>query len=127
MTPQGHRKLELIQSERIDWSPTRKYCKALLSFFESAIHLYDEVTGKTMNRGGDYDLEVPVIYYFTGPVKLIENKRKNRCLMNILILYRYSYNGMELENAQNLLSPKFFAKCRRTFRISKTNLFSMTL
>ena len=35
-----------------------KYCKAFLPFFESTI----DVNG--------YGLEVPVIYYFTGPVKL---------------------------------------------------------
>ena len=31
-----------------------------------------KVTSKRMNRGGGYSLEVPVIYYFTGPVKLID-------------------------------------------------------
>ena len=31
-----------------------------------------EVTGKRVNRGGGYGLEVPVIYYFTGPGKLID-------------------------------------------------------
>ena len=30
-----------------------------------------EVTGKRVNRGGGYGLEVPVIYYFTGPEKLV--------------------------------------------------------
>ena len=36
-----------------------------------------EVTGKRVNRGGGYGLEVPVIYYFTGPGKLIDWAKKN--------------------------------------------------
>ena len=31
-----------------------------------------EVTGKRVNRGGGYGLEMPVIYYFSGPRKLID-------------------------------------------------------
>ena len=31
-----------------------------------------EVTGKRVNRGGGFGLEVPVIYYFSGPRKHID-------------------------------------------------------
>ena len=44
-----------------------------------------EVTGKRVNRGGGYGLEVPVIYYFTGPGKLVNwiKEKLNLCKQNL--------------------------------------------
>ena len=32
-----------------------------------------EVVGKRMNRGGGYGLEIPVVYRFNGPEKLVKS------------------------------------------------------
>ena len=44
-----------------------------------------EVTGKRVSRGGGYGLEMPVIYYFTGPEKLVNwiKEKLNLCKQNL--------------------------------------------
>ena len=61
----------------LSFSEDREDLSSLLSSFK--------LTGKRVNRGGGYGHEVPVIYYFTGPGKLVNwiKEKLNRCKQNL--------------------------------------------
>ena len=68
-----------------------KLCTLFLKVPNTGIRA--RVTGKRLNRGGGYGLEIPVVYEFVGPAKFVEwvkgkliscktnlNNKTNKCL-----------------------------------------------
>ena len=58
---------------------------------------------KKMNRGGGYGLEVPVIYYFTGPEKLVNwiEEKLIHCKQN---LGKKNKKMLEIDSLKSLIT-----------------------